>query len=395
MRGYRALAFCLLAAAAAGGDDTTTTAEPPVPPPGVKKALNRAFRGRVTKIKKKRVTLYYDFEDPAQLEDFEAARPPRLLDASQNQVRVEGGRLVLEGSSAVRHRMEGTGELRARFYARLSEKRNFGTVFTEPVLSDFYVVLNLFDHRFYEDGGLLLASCGLHEDEGADVDMSLVNWRDIFKSNVDGKVKIGQDVEIESAKNGWEESCRVADVEGKGSSKGKCKEMRTYQFGLWVHQSRATVDDLTVSLELTDEFLHLNDLKAELEADWEEVATSGPLAGIKGIPPRTRTDIEEYAAGRGEASRAIQAMLSAALPQKARETACKALCDRGDPKTVPLVIDGLYNEDKTARELSIRVVKKIVGKDFGYGPSGPEKARSKAIQALNEHLAQDRTRYYG
>jgi len=371
-----------------------TKSQPPEPSK-VKTALNKAFRGRVVKIQKKRVTLYYDFEEADQLKDFEVARPPRLLDASQNRVRIEGGRLVLEGSSAIRHRMEGRGEFRAHCFARLSDKRNVGTVFTEPVLSDFFVVLNLFDWRFYEGGGLILAACGLHEDEGADTDMSVVNWRDIFRSNLENKVKIGEDVEIEVMKDGWTEFCRVADVEGKGSSKGKTREMAAYQFGFWVHQSRATFDDLTLTIEPTQQFLDLNDLKAEIDKEWEDVPDTGVLAGIAGVPPRTRGAIEAFASGGGDPLPVIQALGKKALPQRVRETAAQLLTARNDPKLVPKVVDALYSEDPTTRELAIRVVKGLVGKDFGYSPKASEKERSKAIRALNDFLAKEPERYYG
>jgi hypothetical protein len=383
----------LFAASVARSADETTTK--PAEPSKVKTALNRAFRGRVVKIHKKRVTFFYDFEDPEQLQDFEGARPPRLLDASRNRFRIEGGRLVLEGSTSVRHKMEGRGELRAHFFVRLSEKRNVGTVFTEPILSDFFIVLNLFDHRFYEDGGLILAGCGLHEDEGADVDMSLVNWRDIFRTNLQNKVRVGEDVEIEVAKDGWTEYFRVNDVEGKGSSKGKTREMKAYQFGFFVHQSRATFDDLTLTIEPTEEFLDLNDLRAEIEREWEEVPSTGVLAGIVGVSPRLRAQVEAYAAGGDDPLPVIRALSNRQLPMKARDACAQALLARRDPKLVPKVMDGLYSEDLVTRELSIRVVKGLLGKDFGYSPRAPEKERSKAIRALNDFLERDRARYYG
>ena len=114
MTAFRILfvALALSAWTAAIGQETQTTSDPRKGPK-VKRALNKAFHGRVVKIKKKRVTLYYDFEDREQLRDFEEARPPRLLDASQNRVRIQGGRLVLEGSTSIRHRMEGSGEIPA------------------------------------------------------------------------------------------------------------------------------------------------------------------------------------------------------------------------------------------------------------------------------------------
>jgi len=388
-------ALLAIAAWAAAGDGAGTEAQPPKAPPKVKRALNRAYKGRILKIKKKRVTLFYDFEDPAQLQDFEEARPPRLLDAGRNQVRIAGGRLILEGSSAIRHRMEGKGELRARFMARVSEQRNVGTVFTEPVLSDFYIVLNFFDQRFYKNGGLILAACGLHEDEGADTDMSLVNWRDIFKSDVRKQMPVGRDVEVEVYKDGWTEYCRVGDVEGKGSSKGKCKEMKTYQFGFWVHNSRASFDDLTLSIELTDEFLDLNDLTAEVDVDWEDVPETGPLAGIHGVPPQVRSAVEAYAAGGGAAREMVRILAREGLGRKIREITGKLLAARKDPKAVPLVIDGLYAPDKLTRKLSIDVVKAVTGKTFGFSPTGREKSRSKAIQKLNAYLAKNRARFFG
>jgi hypothetical protein len=393
MRGISLFVAFALAAFASAGDETSTEAAVVQPPP-VKRALNKVFRGRVVRIKKKKVTLYYDFENPEQLQDFEEARPPRLLDATQNRVSIQGGRLVLEGSSAIRHKLEGVNEIRARFSARLGQKRNVGTVFTEPLLSDFYVVLNLFDERFYEDGGMILAACGLHEDEGADTDMSMVNWRDIFKSNVDNKVKVGQDVEIEVAKDGFEEYCRVADVEGKGSSRGKCREMKICHFGLWVHQSRATFDDLTLVVEPSEKFLDLNDLKAEIEVEWEEAPATGPFAGIEGVPAGVVAATEAYAGGGGSAAPLFEAMWNASLPPKAREAVCQTLCARSDPKAVALSIDGLYREEKLARELTIRFIKKVTGKDFGYSAGAGEKARSKAIQALNDFLAKERAKYF-
>jgi hypothetical protein len=396
MAGIRILLILLALAPLLVADEGGTAAEPPKEAPRAKQALNKVFRGRILKIKKKQVTIYYDFEDEEQLKDFEDARPPRLLDASQTQASIQGGRLVLEGSSAIRHRMEGQGKLRAHFYLRPGKQSNVGTVFTEPVLSDFYVVLNLFDDRFYEDGALILAACGLHEDEGAqDISTGLVNWRDIYKGNVKKKAPLGSDVEVEVYKEGFTEYCRVADVEGKGSSKGKCKEMTHYQFGLWVHKSRATIDDLTIVFELTDEFLDLNNLRADIDVEWEETPTTGPLAGIGEVPPRVRQQIDAFAAGGGDPRDVIAAMLSPGVPLPAREIALGLLCDRKDPKTVPVLVDGLYAEDKVSRRMAIDAIKSIVGKTFGYSPTASEKERSKAIQKLNAHLSENRGLYYG
>ena len=127
MNGIRFLAvLAFLAGPVVAGPDGKTGAKKPQTPPPVKTALNKAFKGRIVKIKKRKVTLFYDFEDPAQLEDFEGVRPPRLLNRKQNRFRISGGRLVLEGSTAIRHKMEGQGELRARFFVKVSQQHNVG-----------------------------------------------------------------------------------------------------------------------------------------------------------------------------------------------------------------------------------------------------------------------------
>lgn len=269
MQGTRALlgviAVCVLPVAA--GDEKGKTGAPPVKEgPKARRALDKAFRGRILSIKKRRVTIYYDFEDPAQLEDFEEARPPRLLDAKGTPARIEGGRLVLEGSMSIRNRMESSGRIEAKFTVRVGEKKNVGAVITEPVLSDFYVVYNLFDYRFNMSGNMHIAACGLHEDEGAqDPSSGLVNFRDIFSGNLQGKVEAGKDVEVQVCKDHWEESFRAGDVKGKGSSRGKTKEMKSFRFGLFMHQSRATFDDLTLTCDLSDEYLDLENLRAEID----------------------------------------------------------------------------------------------------------------------------------
>jgi hypothetical protein len=361
-----------------------------------KRTLNKAFKGRVIKIKKKTVTLYYDFEDEEQLKDFEDIRPPRLLDLGEPKFYIQAGRLFLEGSTAVRHRMEGSNLLHAQFFLRPGMQKNVGTVFTEPVLSDFFTVLNLFDDRFYKDGALIMAACGLHEDEGADTDMSMVNWRDLVRGDVRKAAKVGADIEVEVSKDGFAEYCRVGKFEGKASSKGKGKPMKAYQFGLWCDHSRMSVDDLTITLTLSDEFLDLNDLKAEIDVVWEEVAETGPYAGIEGVPPRLRRQVEEYAARKtADADPLLEALDRTGLSTKVREIACDVLCERGDPRIVPQAINGLYSEDKTTRRLTIKVIKSMTGKTWGLSPTAGEKKRAEALQKLNQHLSEHREKYYG
>jgi hypothetical protein len=231
-----------------------------------RRALNHVFKGEIVSIKGRRVTIRYDFEDAAQLNDFEEARPPRLLDASRNRVRIERGRLVLEGSTGIRHKLESAGRIRAEFTVRVDKKRNVGAVITEPILSDFYVVYNLFDYRFNRNGYMHIGACGLHEDEGAeDLSTGLVNFRDIFARDVRRKVDVDKPVEVEVSKDGWKEFFRVGKVKGKGSSKGKTKEMKACKFGFFVHGSKASFDDLVLTCELSKEYLEYENLRLAVD----------------------------------------------------------------------------------------------------------------------------------
>ena len=390
------LAFILALPGIPAAAETSTEESKKQKTEKAKKALNKVFTGRVIRIKKKTVTIYYDFEDENQLKDFEDVRPPRLLDLGEPSFKIQGGRLFVTGSTHIRHLMEGQGRLTAHFYMRVGVQKNLGTIFTEPVISDFYTVLNLFDYKFNGGGGLLVCSCGLHEDEGADTDMSLVNFRDIVKGQVKKIAKVGQDVEVEVYKDGYTEFARVGKFSGKGSSKGKGKGMKSYQFGLWTDHSRMSIDDLTITLTLTDEFLDLNDLKAEIDIVWEEVATEGPLKGISGVPPRLRKQMDAYAARETrDAGPLVEAMGRTGFNKKLRQVATKMIQERGDPKVVPLVINGIYSEDKMTRQLSINVIKSLTGKTWGLSASANEKKRRKAMQKLNQHLNENRRKYFG
>ncbi len=254
----RCLVMLILLGGIVGADEGTTAA----PKRRKRITIDRFFNGTVKKLdkKKKRIVLFYDFEDPKQLLDFEEVRPPRLLDVVSNDVSIRKGRLVLRGSSGIRHKIEGTARYRAHFWVKIGRKRNIGAHFTEPLLSEHYILLNLFDYRIYEGGLLHLCAIGLHEDEGADVDRSLVNHRDLFISPRLKKVKVGDELEVEMTKDGRHEFVRVNEVKGRSSSKGKMRSLKAYQFGLFVHESEASFDNLTLDLEVTDTFLRMNDV---------------------------------------------------------------------------------------------------------------------------------------
>ncbi|MHC4579526.1 MAG: hypothetical protein ACYTED_19225 [Planctomycetota bacterium] len=252
MRG--GILLLLLAAAAAAQDE-----ERPRTP------INRYFHGKIVEIKRGRVTFRYDFEDPAQLKDFEEARPPHLLDAGPNVARIVRGRLRLERSSSLRHRMEGQGRLEARFVVNAARKGCVGTVFTEPVLSSTYTVTTIWDHRFYKTGAFRIFALGLREEDA--VRIGGLNFRDVAKADprvIAKQIQPGQDCEMEVAKETWHEWARVGEVHRQGDLKGKLPEMPHYQFGFWVHGTDAEFDDLVLTIEPPQEYLDLYELELSI-----------------------------------------------------------------------------------------------------------------------------------
>jgi len=362
---------------AAAGDAPGGTAPSPR---AAKRPLNRAFHGKILEMEKHRVRIFYDFEDPLQLKDFEDARPPRLLDAGQNRARIEGGHLILEGSTSIRHTMEGTGLLSARFTVRVEELRNVGAVFTEPILSDFYVVYNLFDYRFNRSGYMHIAACGLHEDEGAqDLSTGMVNFRDIFNRDIRRKVEAGHDLDVEVAKEEWKEFFRVNDVKGKGSSKGKTREMKSYQFGLFVHESKARFDDLTLTVELTDDYLELNNL--------DLVLAPAPLSGVPGVPPEVPRTLEAYLADPDSGERVVALLGRVDISREVRQQVAEFLGEGRDRTLLPFLMEKLRSTNATTRALALRAVTLIAGKTFGFDPEGGEAERARALREMEGALA--------
>jgi len=330
--------------------------------------LNRIFHGQVVALRGRTVTLYYDFEDEAQLKDFEEARSMRYLDACPNQARMEGGRLVLEGSTSVRHKLESRDVIHARFVVCPDKLHNIGAVVTEPVLGDFYVVYNLFEHRFTESGCMHIGAVGLREDEGAeDVRSGLVNYRDVFARDIRKTAKPGEDLVVEVSKERWDERFQAGRTKGKGSSKGKTKDMRDLKIGLFVHHSRAAFDDLTVTCTLSDEYLALEDLSVDLDGHAD-------------------AEIDAYEI-RGHDPKQVVALMSwPFVPKKTRERARAVLGKRKDKEILPLLLPVLRSPDKTARGYAIEVVEAITGETYGFEAKDRPLDRANAIARLEKAI---------
>ena len=283
MRISRLLPVCLLAVLPAWGQGGTT--------------LDRFFHGEVVALKGNRVTLHYDFETLDQLDDFEEVRPPGLLGALTSRARIEGGRLILEGSAAVRHRAAGGTRMNAVFLASLSQKGNFGIHLTEPEPGPAWRLLNLFDYRILRDGKLRWSAMGAPAPEEEKslsrrhAEEAKLPSRPVFVADpeeVARRVVPGQPVEIEVYKEGSLEGCRIGTMHRWGSCAGLGGAMDSVQFGFWVQGANAAIDELTLTLEITDRYARTQGLvlgfaddprlRAESTAALAKVIREAPLS---------------------------------------------------------------------------------------------------------------------
>jgi len=224
--------------------------------------LDAAFHGEIRALRGRTVTLYYDFETPDQLEDFEVVVPKGLFKDATLKAKSSDGQLVLRGRGAFVHKMFGVRLLGARFLLRVEHRADLGTLLLPPDDGP-YVLADFFDRRFKEEGGLYLAACTPGTDEP-------LLWREIANAppvEVRKRFPPEEAVEIEVAKRGVEEFLRIGTLVRNRSSLGKALRMSEMRFGWWLQNGEMIVDDLEITLELSDAYLDRAHLTAALSGD--------------------------------------------------------------------------------------------------------------------------------
>jgi hypothetical protein len=81
----------------------------------------------------------------------------------------------------------------------------------------------------------------------------------------------------------------------------------------------------------------------------------------------------------------LKAVGDAGTPKPARDALAEALSG-GPRKAVKEVLDLLYATDVESRTYGAGIVKRLLGKDYGYQPKAGEEQRSEAIRRLNEDI---------
>ncbi len=199
------------------------------------------FRAKVEGVRGPVLSLLYDFDDPRQLEDFEEVSLPHLGAPGQKRITVEKGRLLLDGSAALRLRARGVG--RMRWIARTVRKGELG-LFVEGSENDRpYLLVNLFDRGLKRDGALLLAQC---ESAGPDVP---VIWREIATADgaeVEKRIRGDAPFEVELHLRPGRFLLRLGTLYRARPSPVPPSPRR---IGLWVREAALEVEEIRIDLE--------------------------------------------------------------------------------------------------------------------------------------------------
>jgi len=127
-----------LHAAAGDGDGDASGGATPV---------TEFFKGKVTRLTKKgEIAILYDFEDPAQLQDFELALPFRAIRTVE--AALDKGQLRVKGTGSFRHKAVFDGLVGADGSFTPRQPRDFGYAVTEERESEVFTLYCVQDRYF-------------------------------------------------------------------------------------------------------------------------------------------------------------------------------------------------------------------------------------------------------
>src|SRR5437762_2243622 len=109
--------------------------------------VEKFFKGKILKLDGRAIEIAYDFEDPGQLDDFEAAMPFRAIRTLTRTL--ENGQLRLTGTGSLRHKslFDKTSAGASATLVPI-KTHDFGFAVTEEQESEVFTLYCLYDHYF-------------------------------------------------------------------------------------------------------------------------------------------------------------------------------------------------------------------------------------------------------
>jgi hypothetical protein len=370
------LCTSLLAAALAGALGTAAPARGEDAP----KALDQYFKGAVIGLKGKVVTLRYDFSTEEQLADWVEGVPWPIEKSEGQVVRWLDEKLEVKGSTGSRHKAEWTGDVWTRCTLVPDADKDIGAFTAPSDMSDNYVTYSLVERYFHAwdnhaGGGHGIMKFGKQWRESGSAEF--IGFRYVIERMPMQPMKVGTPIEFGF---GIEKSMLGMDVPELQPLRGRDPGVRMKEFhpGFYAVNGRLLVDNVVITGRLSDEWLAREGVALR-------TVQPIPEPGVAVEDPRVRALVEGYAQAKVPAADLIKVVGDAGAAKPSRDAAAAAL-SAGPKKAVRGVIDLLYRPDVESRTYGCDIVRKLLGKDYGYNPKGSEEKRSEAIKKINEDL---------
>jgi hypothetical protein len=348
------------------------------------KALDEYFRGAVVGLDGTTVTLRYDFQDAEQVKDWVDRIPYRIKQREGQGIRWFDDRLEVVGNAGARHKAEWMGDILVTATFVPDMEKDFGG-YLSPVTEteDFatFTFVETWFHAFDNSAGGTnsIIKFGAQWREG-NASEDYIGFRYVSRKPPKEKPAPGKPIRASFGLQKKKLVFVLPEYELKGADKGE--RLTRFFLGFYAIKGRLLIDNVEIQGQLATDWLRREEV---------ELRTTKPIGAAPSdeIDEPTRALLKEHAEGSGKATRSLLGIATDETRSEAvREAVVAALCS-GPKKAVRHVLDLLYSPQEPVREVGIRIVKALLGEDFGYKAKGSEKSRDAALKKLTEELRKD------
>ena len=347
------------------------------------RSIKEVLHGRVEWLKGRRVAVTYDFQSELQLLDFESVNP--FTAPARGEWRVEDGKLVMAGSGAFRWKPALDADVTVKFTATPKDGRDTGVVLVEPAMTNRCVVFAIADTFFSnKDVGArphahMINCCGVPE-RGSDRE----NVFRYVDRTWTPEIVPGQEVTVEIEKRGDRNRMTMKDAVLEGTDVGI--RLPKIQVALYVLTAKASWTSLRIEGDLDARWLLDNDVAHDPTAKRSDPEAAEPAAEEpEGPPPGDPF---------GQVKAWLEVIKNLRADIKDREASAERIIARKRICDVPYVVMSglLYSGDQTSRDLGIRILKGITGKNLGFSAKLDAARRKTSLRKWWAWIRQNRAK---
>jgi hypothetical protein len=369
---------------------------PPAAPPSVKVPVEKAFKGRILKLEGREIEILYDFQDAAQLDDFELSIPFRAIRTVARAI--ENGQVRVTGTGSLRHKALFDKTAGATATLTPVKNKDFGLAVTEDRESEVFTLYCLYDRYFSAGDNVHIPQNMIIKFIPRDPKVNkdgIQDWRYCGSRGQKPVIERGRAYKVEVERGDNQSRFVIDDWEAKGKEAGR--DLTSQAVALYAYDGDFKADDLVVRGSLEAGWVERNRIDlttwkppVDPDAGGATKATDGGAAPE--VAARVRAKINGWPAETKPAEMAAL-LRDAKVPEELRNEAAQKAIASGQKRLVPYLVDGLYAEDEPSRRLASEVLTKLAGKNFGFRADAPDEQRKKAIQAVNEYLKKHATEF--